>query len=186
MIIDESGALLAPLVKRTLAPQGHTPVIRQRGRHRQKVSMIAALTCSPHRRRLGLLFALHKDLSFDGQRVSWFLSQVLRHIKGKLFVVWDNGQMHRGKAIQRLLRRSGRIELFALPPYAPDCDPVEAIWCNLKVHRMANYVPPTLDHLYRTAQRHLKSMAADPQILASCFKASRLGLPEPQPKTLTG
>ena len=46
--------MLCPLVRRTLAPRGQTPKIFVRGRHREKVSVIAALTLSPKRRRLGL------------------------------------------------------------------------------------------------------------------------------------
>jgi DDE superfamily endonuclease len=184
--IDESGALLAPLVKRTLAPKGQTPVIRQRAKHRQKISMIAGLTCSPVRRRLRLFFALHKNLSFNSQRVRWFLGQLLKHIKGKLFVIWDNGMMHRGPVIQQMLRRTRRVELFRLPPYAPDCDPVELVWSNLKAHRMANYVPQSIDHLYRAARAHLNAIAADQEALAGCFNGSRLGLPRPVRGTLTG
>jgi transposase len=186
VIIDESGAMLAPLVKRTLAPVGHTPVIRQRAKHRQKVSMIAALTCSPVRRRLRLFFALHKNLSFNSQRVRWFLGQLLRHIEGRLFVIWDNGMMHRGPVIRQFLTRTRRVELFALPPYAPDCDPVEPLWSTLKAHRMANYIPSSVHALYRTARMHLSQLASDQHALASCFKASRLGLPRLPHKTLTG
>src|SRR5207253_4225437 len=46
---DESGLLLNPLVRRTLAPKGKTPTLIVRGRHRQKVSLIAGLTLSPRR-----------------------------------------------------------------------------------------------------------------------------------------
>src|SRR5581483_592828 len=43
VFVDESGLLMAPLVRRTWAPRGHRPVLRQRGRHREKVSLAAAL-----------------------------------------------------------------------------------------------------------------------------------------------
>jgi len=39
-VIDESGLLLMPLVRRTLAPRGHTPVLTVKGRHREKVSLV--------------------------------------------------------------------------------------------------------------------------------------------------
>lgn len=147
--------------------------------------MIGALTCSPVRRHLRLFFALHKNLSLNTQRVAWFLSELLKHIEGRLLVIWDNGRMHRGKAIEDLLKRSGRIEIHRLPPYAPDCDPAEFLWSTLKVHRLANYAPTAVDQLYRTARMHLKRLAREPDILASCFKASRLGLPSSRLRTLT-
>jgi hypothetical protein len=44
VFIDESGVLLAPLVRRTLAPKGETPILEHRAKQRDKVSLIAALT----------------------------------------------------------------------------------------------------------------------------------------------
>ncbi len=42
MFLDESGMLMAPLVRRSWSVRGQTPVLRQRGRCHQKVSAIAA------------------------------------------------------------------------------------------------------------------------------------------------
>ena len=59
VLIDESGFLLSPLVRRTLAPRGQTPVLKTWGGHRERVSATAALTISPRRRRLGLYFCTY-------------------------------------------------------------------------------------------------------------------------------
>ena len=116
-MIDESGVLLSPLVKRTLAPRGHTPVLPIRVRHREKVSMIAALTLSPLRRKTRLFFALHKNASINHQRVAWFLGQLLGHLRRRrLIVIWDNGRMHRGPAIRSLLKRTHRLQIKPIPP----------------------------------------------------------------------
>jgi hypothetical protein len=64
-LIDESGLLMAPLVRRTLAPRGQTPSLLQRGAHRKKVSVAAALWLSPRRDHLGLYFHTLADGSFD-------------------------------------------------------------------------------------------------------------------------
>jgi transposase len=166
------------LVKRTLAPQGHTPILTVRTRHREKVSAIAAPTCSPVHKKLRLFFALHKNQAINHQRVAWFLRQLLRHLRGgKLLVIWDNGRMHRGPEIRRLLTRTRRLRLFALPPYAPECDPVEPLWRTLKTHRLAIYVPHTLEDLYAAAHMHLEEMAGNPALLAGFFNASKLRRP---------
>ena len=39
MLIDESGLLMAPLLRRTWALRGQRPVLQQAGAHRQKVSL---------------------------------------------------------------------------------------------------------------------------------------------------
>lgn len=170
--------MLTPLVRRTLAPRGQTPVLPVRVRHREKVSMIAALTCSPRRKRLGMYFCLHPNEAINHQRVARFLGTLLRHLRrGRLLVIWDNGRMHRGPALRTLLHRTDRIRLYALPPYAPDCDPVEPLWSTLKSHRLANHVPKTLDDLYAAAHCHLADIAARPDLLAGFFRASKLGCP---------
>ncbi len=53
-LIDESGLMMAPLVRRTWALRGQTPELAQEGGRRQKVSVAAALWLSPRRDRLGL------------------------------------------------------------------------------------------------------------------------------------
>ena len=59
MFLDESGVLMAPLVRRSWAPAGQTPVLYQRGAHHRKVSVIAALCVSPERDQLRFYFRLH-------------------------------------------------------------------------------------------------------------------------------
>jgi hypothetical protein len=47
VLIDEAGLFLNPLVRRTWAKVGQTPVLDSWGRHRDKVSVIGAVTVSP-------------------------------------------------------------------------------------------------------------------------------------------
>jgi hypothetical protein len=39
VFLDESGLMMAPLVRRTWAPRGQTPILLQRTRSRDKVSV---------------------------------------------------------------------------------------------------------------------------------------------------
>jgi len=48
--------MLAPLVRRTLARRGETPILRHRAKHREKVSLIAALVFSAALPEVGLHF----------------------------------------------------------------------------------------------------------------------------------
>ena len=53
----------------------------------------------------------------------------------KLCVVWDNAAFHKGKQIREALRKGGlleRVHLVALPPYAPDKNPIEHVWNDAK------------------------------------------------------
>ena len=65
--------MLLPVVRRTWGRRGCTPVLWHRGRHRQKVSAIAALCVSPDRRRVRLYFQLLIDANFTAAAVLAFV-----------------------------------------------------------------------------------------------------------------
>lgn len=65
--------MITPLVRRTWAPRGQTPVLYQRGRSRQKVSVIAALVIPPGRDRVACCIRLAPDASIDAVGVRAFL-----------------------------------------------------------------------------------------------------------------
>jgi hypothetical protein len=60
VFLNESGFMLAPLVRRTYAPRGRTPILDCWDR-RDRVSAISAVTVSPMRRRPNLDFRLLPD-----------------------------------------------------------------------------------------------------------------------------
>jgi hypothetical protein len=72
VLLDESGFLMAPLVHRSQAPRGKTPVPRQKSADREKVwaIAIAALTRAPHRHRLGFYFRTRPRGYFDSEAVA--------------------------------------------------------------------------------------------------------------------
>jgi transposase len=146
---DESGFLLAPLVHTTLAPRGHTPVLRHRARHRDKVSVAAAVTLSPARGRVGLRYATFPDAYVDGEAYAAFVRAVLlRDVRGPVVLLHDRGNMHRGPFVRALCADHPRLSIDPLPPYAPELNPVEPAWNYAKDKRMANYPPadvPTLE-----------------------------------------
>lgn len=78
VFIDKTGFLLSPVVRRTWAPRGQTPTLRQRTRHHRRVSAIGGLSISPRRRRLGWYLVFHLDRSIRQEQVIDFLRHLLR------------------------------------------------------------------------------------------------------------
>lgn len=53
----------------------------------------------------------------------------------KICIIWDNATCHKGKLMQQALSHGGnleRVHLIALPPYAPDYNPIEHVWNTTK------------------------------------------------------
>lgn len=166
--------LLAPLVRRTLAPAGQTPIFRQRGRHREKVSLIAALCVSSQQRNLSLHFRTDPKHFVNNERATDFLRDLLRQIPGRILVVWDQGGAHKGAPIRALCERFPRLELHSFPTYSPDLNPVEQLWSHLKYGRFCNYAPDTPELLNSEVRRYLHRFRHKQLRLRSLLAASEL------------
>jgi putative transposase len=179
VLIDESGFFLNPLVRRTWAPKGETPTLRAWGRHRDKVSVVAAISLSPRRRQPGLYFQADSKHYITAETVVKFLRAVLRRLRGRVIVVWDGGSSHKGPLIRELLSRYPRLHLERLPSYAPELNPVEQLWSYLKHGRLANFVPRNLWHLDHVVHEHLLAAQKATGLLKKLWKGSNLPLPHP-------
>ena len=177
VLIDEAGLLLNPLVRRTWAPKGKTPVLQSWGGHRKKVGVIGAVT--PVARRLGFHFATEPDGYYTAEKVVGFLRDLLRHLRGRVVVVWDGGPNHRGPAMREFLRRNRRLRLERLPAYSPHLNPVEAVWSWLKYGQLANFVPTGLTDLDDRILDRLIELGLDPRLLRQLWDASELPFPIP-------
>ena len=181
-MIDETGLFLNPTVRRSWAVIGRTPVIGGDGGHRKKVSVIGALSVSPRTHRLGFYFATAVDGYFGPEKVVAFLRDLLVHLRGKVVVIWDGGNNHKGPVIRAFLKRNRRLTLVRLPAYAPDLNPVEVVWSWLKWGRLANFVPDDLTELDDWAVEYLVQLKFDPKLLRALWDRSELSFPAPRIK----
>ncbi|MEM4724679.1 MAG: IS630 family transposase [Candidatus Hadarchaeum sp.] len=173
-MIDESGFMLQPLVRRTWAPRGQTPIQYSWDR-RERLSVISAITIAPRRRRLGLYFQVYNDnIRFDN--VYAFLTILHRQLRRKFIVVLDRLSAHR-KGV-RLLQAAHPdwFEVEWLPPYAPDLNPVEMVWNHTKYADLANFIPDDVQHLHQAITRSLNHTRSQTELLRSFFRRPRLEL----------
>jgi len=62
-------------------------------------------------------------------------------------IIWDNAPFHKSKAIREQLKKGGimeRVHLIAMPPYAPDENPIEKVWGTAK-NKVANIQRQTFE-----------------------------------------
>jgi transposase len=171
VFVDESGFLLIPSVRRTWAPTGKTPLLRHWQRH-DRVSVISGLSVSPRRQRLGLYFQLH-DQNLHAAEVCEFLRDLLRHLRGPVIVLWDNGNIHKGPLIRSLCAQFPRLHLEPLPPYAPELNPDEGVW-TLAKGRLANGRPDDRSVLRAHILAALLDIRSSQRLLRGCITQSDL------------
>lgn len=168
---------MAPLVRRTWAPRGHTPVLMQRGRSRRKVSVIGALVISPRRRRVRAYFRLLPDANFDGESILAFVAQLCRALRVPIALIWDRLGAHIGEPVAPwLVRNRHRVRAHLLPAYAPELNPVELIWGHAKSNPLANFAPAELDELVAQTQVATLAIGDDEPLLRSFLKHCPLSL----------
>jgi transposase len=150
VFFDESGVSLLPNVRRTWAPRGHPPV-----RHHfnwKRASMAAALCYGSHGGGAQVAFHVQAG-SYDTDTLIGVLGELRRFLGGqKATLLWDGLGAHRSRAMQAFLATQ-RDWLVAerLPPYAPDLNPVEGLWSNLKGAELANLACDTLGEAIQAA-----------------------------------
>ena len=178
VLIDETGLFLNPLVRRTWSIIGQTPVIDADGGHRDQVSVIGALSVSAKARRMGFYFATEPGGFFTAAKVVEFLRGLLKRLRGNVVVVWDRGGNHKGPVIRAFLRKNRRLRLELLPAWAPDHNPVEAVWSWLKYGELVNFVPSDTTALDDAIIDRLVELKFDPELLRALWERSELPFPE--------
>lgn len=178
LLMDESGLLMAPLLRRSWALRGHPPESKYKVDHREKVSVAAALWLPPSRDQLHLAHQTLVNGYFSNVEVAEFISDAVRGLPGPVIAIWDGGTMHKGDPIKRLVEGSrGRLDIELLPAHAPELMPVEFVWRWLKYGRLCNFAPRNAHDLNEAVVRELDAVRDNQGLLTSFFHQSDLPLP---------
>jgi len=176
VFLDESGFLMAPVVRRGWRPKNSPSVLLQRTRSHKKVSAIAALCVPPTRDGVRLTFRLHPDNNIDSPRIIRFLQHLERHLSGPIVLLWDGLNAHRSLLTRAFLADHHRIHVFPFPAYAPELNPVEYLWANLKLNPLANLALMEVHTLADATRRASRSVQHRPSLLRSFVAHSPLSL----------
>ena len=171
VFIDESGFYLLPQVVRTYAPKGGRPRQKEWQTH-DHLSVMGAV--APH----GKIYTLVRQRSLDGLDTVDFLFHLLRVIGNALLIVWDNSPIHRRHEVKEFLAGGGAhcVQLEALPPYAPQLNPVEWLWGHCKDVEMPNLACRDLEELHLELHLAMGRIRQKPRLVPSFFEGAGLTL----------
>ncbi len=135
---DESGISQQPSVRRTWAPRGKTPILTH-SFNWKKQSVCAALGFRWDGQPCRLWF-LTRPGSYTTESLIGFLKALRRHLRGrKAILVWDRLPAHTSRKMRAWLWSQCRwLRVEWLPGYAPELNPLEPLWGNVKGRELAN------------------------------------------------
>jgi hypothetical protein len=187
VFFDESGISLIPPVRRTWSVRGRTPILRHRMAWK-RASMAAALGY-----RLGpdtdgamqarLCFHLQAD-SYDTDSLIGVLEQLKGFYAGhRVVLLWDGLSSHWSHKMRaHLAAQRDWLTVERLPAYAPELNPAEYLWANLKGGELANCTGDTIAEVADQAQHGIQRVCDSDSLVVGFLAHSGLSLnDEPSP-----
>lgn len=156
---------------RTWAPRGQPPVLRAALTHAH-LAAISGLTPD------GRLFMQTQDHPYRSVDVVRFLRLLLRRIRGPLLVLWDGASIHHGQPVRAFLAHGAaqRLHLEQLPAYAPDLNPDEGVWNQLKRVELGNVCCADLAELAGALRRAKERLRHQRAVLHACVRQAGYSL----------
>jgi len=162
---DETGVSNQANYGRSFAPEGQTPVLARPAR-RFAFSMISTVT------NLGTLRFMIYEGALNVLIFLSFLRRLIKDARRKVFLIVDNLRVHRAKAVTAWLEtHKDRIEVFYLPPYAPDHNPDEFMHNDLKQGLAKRRIPKDHATLKAGLQSHMRSLQRQSAKVRAFFQA---------------
>lgn len=150
---DETGVSNRENFERGYSEKGHPPVLTMETKH-ERVNMISAITNQGHCRFMVYEEKMNQKLLVD------FLRRLIAESNRKIFLILDNLRVHHGKIVAAWLEKhKNQIEVFFLPPYAPESNPDEYLNHALKLDVHSGDLPHTvkdIKHKIHSFMRHLQ------------------------------
>jgi transposase len=124
--------------------------------------MAAALAYAPDRTHARIIFQTRPG-AYNDERLIEFLAAVHDELGGvKVTLIWDGLPSHRSRRMQAYLRAQRRwLVVERLPGYAPDLNPVEGLWGNVKGAELANLCVDTIEETAHAAHAGIQRVRSE-------------------------
>jgi transposase len=163
--LDEAGFQSDPPLGRTYGLKGQTPVVASSGQ-RQSINAISAVNAS------GAFWAATYTGKLDSETFVAFLQNFMKSRRTKAFLVVDGHPAHKAKIVKEYVARTqGRLELYFLPPYAPDLNPDEFVWNYMKTEGVSKKPLKKNESLRERVESDLARISRNAILVASFFMA---------------
>jgi hypothetical protein len=165
-------------VRSTWAPRGKTPVLVHRFNWK-RASIAAALCFGCDGGGCQLAFHVQPG-SYNTDSLIGVLGELRRFLGGqKATLLWDGLPAHRSNLMKAWIASQRHwLVVERLPAYAPELNPVEGLWSNLKGKggELANLTVPTLAEVITQAQLGIQWVRQIPYLAYSFLRRTGLSV----------
>jgi len=172
--LDESGVRNDHHAGTTWSIEGLTPVIPCAGKH-YRINMIVVASAE------GDLHFQVGPQHLTGEAFVEYLKKLDKEISHPIIIIADNHRAHFAKVVKEYLKTTdGKIEIFPLPPYSPELNPIELIWNEIKSHGLGRQLITSVEDLKDKATQLLESLKGIPEKVRSFFMGESVKyIPQP-------
>lgn len=124
--LDEASIRSDDPLQRTWGEKGKTPVVKTSGQ-RQSINAISALS-----NKGGFWYHVYSG-KFTADKCVECFQRFLRNRKSSVILIVDGHPVHKSKKVMDYIEsQRGKLEIVFLPPYAPDLNPDELVWNQMR------------------------------------------------------
>jgi len=161
---DETGVQNTANYLRGYAPIGKTPVVQVEAQ-KFKANMLSAIS-NRGKVRFNIYIKLSPDVLID------FMRRLVADTKRKVFLIIDNLRTHHAKKVRAWLEKhKHEIEVFFLPPYAPEFNPDEYLNSDMKRNIGNRSMPRSDSDIVKNIRSYMKTLQLMPDKVVSFFMA---------------
>ena len=163
---DEVGLSNQENYQRGYAPKGQPPVLGVQSK-KERINMLSAITNQGKKSKTR--FMIFRD-SMNQDKLIEFMRRMITDVPEKIFFILDNLKVHHGKRVAKWVEKhKERIELFFLPPYAPELNPDEYLNNALKHSVHSGIRAHTADELESKTQSFMRTLQHRPDAVEKFF-----------------
>jgi putative transposase len=108
--------------------------------------------------------------------VKKFIVSIYHTLHKSIVLILDRWSVHKAAAKRLIAKYGDKIKIEYLPAYAPQLNPVELVWCNVKSGTLANYIADDINELEKSATSALAAQKKKSKLLKSFFQHAGLAL----------
>ena len=169
---DETSISSREIIAKGFSPKGQTPILTIPS-SRFSVNMVSAIAS-----RGDVRFMLFEK-SMNGKMFIEFLRRLIKenysNSSQKIYLIVDNARVHHARIVKAWeAKHKTQIELFYLPPYAPEHNPDEYLNQVIKVKLKNRPKDKTQSELRRSISQEMKSLQNNKKTIAALFDAPKV------------